>query len=355
MSILLLGPLPPIRGGVAKHSQELFLALSRLTEIEALSPKKLYPDFLFPGREQLDNSIKSVSTKSISRVGWLHIVHKLLFQRPTVFVMVWWTHFFSPLSIFGAMVMRAKGVRCSVFCHNVVPHDAGKLSLFLTWATLRQFDHHIVQSEAESERLQLLIGKKANLVLPHPVMPALPTRDIESSGSNSTLTFLFIGLIRPYKGAPLAARAFTTLKGEHLRLRIVGECWDEKLRKELEFLSESDARITFVNEYVSEQQFIEEIASADFLLLPYTKVTGSQILATASGLGTPPIASDIPGFRNQVREGANGYLFESGSVVSLALAMDRAGTQAPVNEPIVVSQDWDTAAAVLLESLDVGC
>ena len=356
MSLLIFGPLPPIRGGVAKHNQELVLAVGEHADVRAISPVKLYPDFLFPGAKQLDNSLLCVSTPKVARKSWLKVIWTLVVSKPKVFMFVWWTHYFAPIAVFASFVMRLKGAKCSVFCHNVLPHDSGRLATIFTRLSLSRFAHHTVQSEAESERLNELIGKRADLVLPHPQMPVGTSLEPQlksdpRSNSDTKRTFLFIGLIRQYKGAPLAAEAFREVEGEDLRLRVIGECWDDELRNQITESAANDPRITFVDDYVSEEQFLSEISAADFILLPYTKVTGSQILATAAGFGTPVIASDIPGFKEKVRHGETGLLFSPESLNSLSSAMRQALSTNFSDSSNSEFTDWKSAGLVLAESL----
>ena len=57
MNILLIGPLPPLRGGISDFNYELLKDLVKTQNVQALSFQYLYPKFLFPGKSQLSKKV----------------------------------------------------------------------------------------------------------------------------------------------------------------------------------------------------------------------------------------------------------------------------------------------------------
>ena len=57
MNILLIGPLPPLRGGISDFNYELLKNLVKTQNVQALSFHYLYPKFLFPGKSQLSKKV----------------------------------------------------------------------------------------------------------------------------------------------------------------------------------------------------------------------------------------------------------------------------------------------------------
>ena len=57
MNILLIGPLPPLRGGISDFNKELLKNLSKIHKVEAISFTYLYPKFIFPGKSQFGSEI----------------------------------------------------------------------------------------------------------------------------------------------------------------------------------------------------------------------------------------------------------------------------------------------------------
>ena len=66
------------------------------------------------------------------------------------------------------------------------------------------------------------------------------------------------------------------------------------------------------------------IAEADFVVLPSYREGLSRVLLEAAALGRPIVASDVPGCRDIVRDGENGFLCAPQDSASLAAALERA-------------------------------
>lgn len=66
------------------------------------------------------------------------------------------------------------------------------------------------------------------------------------------------------------------------------------------------------------------IAEADFVVLPSYREGLSRVLVEAGALGRPAIATDVPGCRDIVTDGFNGFLCQPRDPASLAQAMERA-------------------------------
>lgn len=66
------------------------------------------------------------------------------------------------------------------------------------------------------------------------------------------------------------------------------------------------------------------IAAADFVVLPSYREGLSRVLLEAAAMARPAIASDVPGCRDVVRDGINGYLCAPRDAAALAAAMERA-------------------------------
>lgn len=66
------------------------------------------------------------------------------------------------------------------------------------------------------------------------------------------------------------------------------------------------------------------IAAADFVVLPSYREGLSRVLLEAAALGRPIVATDVPGCREVVEEGVNGFLCAPRDATSLAAAMARA-------------------------------
>ena len=67
------------------------------------------------------------------------------------------------------------------------------------------------------------------------------------------------------------------------------------------------------------------IAAADCVVLPSYREGTSRVLLEAAAMARPLVATDVPGCREVVENGVNGFLCQARNVESLAAAMERMG------------------------------
>jgi phosphatidyl-myo-inositol alpha-mannosyltransferase len=138
------------------------------------------------------------------------------------------------------------------------------------------------------------------------------------------LRILCIGQAVERKGLPVLLRAFEALR-EHVpaTLTLVGASAREVAHMML------DDRGVHALGKVSEQRKLAELARADVLCAPSLGGESfGMILTEAFAAATPVLASDIPGYRDVVRDGVDGQLVPAGDPLALAealreLALDR--------------------------------
>lgn len=79
------------------------------------------------------------------------------------------------------------------------------------------------------------------------------------------------------------------------------------------------------------------VAEADFVVLPSYREGLSRVLLEAAALGRPIVTTDVPGCRDIVDDGVNGFLCAPRSAEALAGAIERAA--------VVPDADWGRMAA----------
>jgi glycosyltransferase involved in cell wall biosynthesis len=121
------------------------------------------------------------------------------------------------------------------------------------------------------------------------------------------VNLLFFGLIRPYKGLDDLLRVFNDLSEQEaagLWLTVVGETWEGCTEPEQLIKTSPHAdRITFVNEYVSDDVVAAAFGHADVVVLPYRRSSSSGILHVAMNQGLPVVVTRVGG----LPEAADGY------------------------------------------------
>jgi phosphatidyl-myo-inositol alpha-mannosyltransferase len=135
--------------------------------------------------------------------------------------------------------------------------------------------------------------------------------------AGAPLRILFIGQAVERKGLPVLLRAFEALREQvPATLTLVGANPDEVAHMMLD-----DRGVQALGK-VSEARKHAELADADVLCAPSLHGESfGMVLTEALAASTPVVASDIPGYRDVVRDGIDGTLTPPGDALALAEAL----------------------------------
>src|SRR3954465_13324785 len=133
--------------------------------------------------------------------------------------------------------------------------------------------------------------------------------------TGAPLRLAFVGQAVERKGLPVLLRAFEALRDHvDVELMIVGA-----ERDEVEPLLLDGTQGVNVLGKVSDAEKAQALASADLLVAPSLGGESfGMVLTEAFAAGTPVVASDIPGYRDVVRDGVDGVLVPRGDATALA-------------------------------------
>ncbi|MFM8314887.1 MAG: glycosyltransferase family 4 protein, partial [Deltaproteobacteria bacterium] len=157
----------------------------------------------------------------------------------------------------------------------------------------------------------------------HPVTPVKKCSSFISKkkfGIPDGLTsFLFFGLIRPYKGLDTLLDAIEQLPDKTpVAFLIGGEPWRDKKRieKRLNKISKK-FWIHSKLEWIAEQESSQWFSAADAVVCPYVKATGSGVLSQALAFEKPVLTTDTGSLAHVVTHGKNGLLSQPKSSIEL--------------------------------------
>jgi phosphatidyl-myo-inositol alpha-mannosyltransferase len=140
----------------------------------------------------------------------------------------------------------------------------------------------------------------------------------QADGSSAEpLRILFIGQAVQRKGLPILLRAFEALR-EHVpaTLTLVGAGSEEVAHMMLD-----DRGVRALGK-VSEERKLAELARSEVVCAPsLSGESFGMVLTEAFAAGAPVIASDIPGYRDVLRDGLEGRLVAPGEPLALAEAL----------------------------------
>ena len=346
--IFLLGPATPFRGGISLYNTLLFNHLQEQREVLFYTFKKQYFQWLFPGKDDRDNSSDKIELTFNGRpdcnngnngnndsqvkrelhplnlTSWIK-AGKEAKQYPLI-LLPWWVIFWAPYYLLFIFFAKRKDNKIIFLCHNVEEHEhglAGGVKRFIARLVLKKGSGFIVHSRGEKRQLTQLLKKKAALsvVSPLPLVEIFDKNRYTPTSSREKLgipaqrkVILFFGFIREYKGLNYLLKALPLVKtyDPDILLLIVGEVWGKQLhyQRYMHMINELgiEKNTSFINRYVYNEEVEMYFKAGDFVVLPYTDGSGSGILQVAYGLNRPVVTTNISAFEDVVLEGKTGFM-----------------------------------------------
>jgi glycosyltransferase involved in cell wall biosynthesis len=340
LTLAVLGPAPPDRGGIARETARLVEELGALEPVLWLTFARRYPRRLDPRRfDRFEDAPDSAPPAAIPILDWARprswrdAARRAASEAPGGLVVPWWTAFWAVPDRAVMRAVRKASPRTPrvLLCHNVEDHEGGAGRRLLARGALTEADAFVVHAASDREKLARIAPRRPVLTLPHPV-ESVPPRSREDARRRLGLQIgdaplvLFLGLVRRYKGVDLLLDAAPSIVRETgARVAVVGEVFPDaaELSRRVAASPVSEA-LVWKDEYVSEEQMRDWMAACDAALLPYRAVSGSGIAARAFAARRPVVAARAGGLPDVVVPGSTGELFEPGDAAGLAAAVRTA-------------------------------
>jgi len=359
--------MPPLRGGIAHHASALAEAfLRRGDEVRALSYARIYPRLFFPGRREEDPA-SAASPVPVARTltsmgprSWHAGARAAHAFAPDLVVAAWWNAAVTgPVTaVLGAC--RARGARTVLVAHNAESHEARALDR-LAWRALGAVSDGIVlHAAADRDRIARRLPDARVVSSPHPPYDRFVSRENRAEARRTlgvepdTELVLFLGNIRPYKGADVALRAFAQLERSRPRARLVlaGEVY-KGAREDIEgALAEVESgRARVLDRYLSDEEVARWLVAADVLVAPHRRASHSGVVQAARAAGLPVIASRVGGLPGLLPDTPQA-LVDPDDAPALAAMLDRffeAPWRLRAPPPGAQREAWDQLASVLVE------
>ena len=327
--VAVVGPVPPLRGGIAQHTARVVAALRAAgTEVTVISWRQQYPRMFYKS-DQTDGSGSSMDSANYRLrwwAPWTWFATGRAVRHADALVLPW-VHPIQALAL--RTVAMAAGRRPVVIAlvHNVVPHERFRGD---RWATKRFFagaDAAIVQTPELEDQVRLFAPDIPIVTVPHPPNLDIPRLPLPPAG---TLRLLFLGFVRPYKGVDLLLEAVAGLKGDRdIALTIAGELWEpneQQLRKELTRVGLNDV-VTLLPGYRSDTEVAQLLADHHLVVAPYRDATQSGIVPLAQAAGRPSVVTPVGGLARQITDGLDGVVAEGVDSQSISRAIVRAAAR----------------------------
>jgi phosphatidyl-myo-inositol alpha-mannosyltransferase len=235
------------------------------------------------------------------RSGWYDLVHV---HEPNAGVAPWYTLEHAPVPVVGTF--HSYGTKAMPMA---IGNLAGQRRLF------NKLSLRIAVSEAARWTGERFYGGHYR-VIPNGI--DLTAAAVGPKPRNERLELLFVGRAEERKGLPVLMRAFEALRGAGVdaHLTVAGASAEEVAHLLL------DAEGVEIAGRVSEEEKWRLLHNADLLCAP--SLGGESfgiVLLEALASGTPVVCSDIPGYRDVVRDDVEGRLVSPGDPAALGEAI----------------------------------
>lgn len=333
--VVLLGPVPPWRSGIADQTVRLARAMVRLGAPPlVLTFSRMYPRFLYPGESDRgegafpDDLEVLPILDGLDPLSFRHAAGAAAARGARLAAAAFWTSVFAPhLALFlSAHRAEAPDAVRLLLCHNLADHEAGAPRRALARAALRRADVLAVQNAGDLATARREVPEARAVLVPHPSEPApvVPRAEarLRLGLPDGATVFLFSGLLRPYKGWDVLLAAFAEVRRvlPGALLVLAGEPWGDA--KELAARPAPEGVRLFLRFLPAEERGLL-FDACDAVVCPYRHATGSGIAADAVAHGRPVIGSNVPGLAVAVEEGVSGLLVPPGDADALSAAMLR--------------------------------
>ncbi|WOF22366.1 polysaccharide pyruvyl transferase family protein [Microbacterium betulae] len=233
--------------------------------------------------------------------------------------------------------------------HNLEPHERGD-----------SMERRLLGELERLTTVRVLLNS-ATAVQPDEVVRVIPHGDYQEELGSFTAAeprqgrLLFFGRIEPYKSVPALLDAFRDAAEEGDELRIVGKpsaTVGAELEARVSAWDRDDAHVALRLEHVSDAEMVQEMTSAEAIVLPYSEMHNSGVVLVALSLRRPVIVPASEANEAIAREVGAGWVIQYEGRFD-AEALRNALHQVRESErraPNLSSRDWRAVAAAYADT-----
>ena len=318
--ILLVGPYPPRRCGIATHISQLETALTADGyQVDVLSP----PDCAGTFHENLRGGVNVLRllkyAKKYSRINihfefseFFFLGHSPLRALNIVPLLALWL-LFRRLSNLNVVMHEPPPAKYS-FQRTALQRIVWSRVPKITFFTKKELEVFEGRYGIKFSPDQYLIEGVSTSYQKHCNSTKTDARK-KLLADFHKITFLCVGFIDRNKGFDRIVQIFRTANFKNSQLYIVGSVRldeDAESREHLAVLANacsncSDAHL--INKYLTDEELDEWIVASDYVVVPYRRISNSGILGRAKTYGKHAIVSNVGGLAEQID--AQDFLFSN--------------------------------------------
>ena len=326
----IIGPLPPFRGGIAQFHQAVADGFeARGASVDRVTFARQYPEWLFPGKSQLEPGAVGTAPRILDPVNpltWARAVRHVERAGADVAVVPYWLSFFAPMWRAVTAGLGRRGIPSVAIVHNALPHERRPGDALAARLAVGACRGLVVLSESVRDDVRSLGIRLPTELVAHPTYaaptpPPPPAQARAALGLRDAPTLLFFGFVRPYKGLDVLLDALPTIQARvpDVQLVVAGEIYhgEAELRARAAALGPS---VRLDADYVPSERVPLYFGAADLVVQPYVSATQSGVARLAFGHGTPVLTTDVGGLAEAVPDGVAGRVVPPRDPDALAAA-----------------------------------
>jgi len=328
--IFVIGPAYPLRGGLATFDELFCRSLCEQGhDAQIISYSLQYPNFLFPGSTQYDQSgiiptgIKiHTLINSVNPFNWIKVAKFIKNEKPDFVVVRYWIPFMGPALGTICKSIAKKGIKVIAITDNVIPHEKRVGDTAFTKYFIKHCQGFVTMSKAVLNDLQKFTSSVHKKFLLNTLYTAFGEK-IDKQEARKKLnvladekTLLFFGLIREYKGLDLLLEAMADerIKEMKIKLLVAGEFYeDKKLYTDIIEKHNLQSSIVLFDKFIPNEEVKYYFSAADLLTLPYRSATQSGVTQVAFQFEKPTLVTNVGGLSEIIPHNKCGYVVESNS------------------------------------------
>lgn len=293
MKILIIGHYPPHKGGVATHTESLVKELRKKHEVHIItygpiSPREFEKEFVHQVTVPNVFGLRGILFTFLAAVKAIKLHKKFDFD-------IIHAHYVGTTSYAGLLAKNRLKIPLIITAHGSDLDFMSKLPLgrYFVKESLTKSDLTITVSHYLKKRA-LALGANRVRVIPNAIKN-LKRKSLKRE------YITFIGSLTPYKDPTTFIKLARHFPNE--KFLVVG---DGPLREELEKQAPKNVKFLGYREDIG-----EILSKTKLLILPSVREGFGLVVLEANSLGVPVIGRAVGGIRELIREGKNGYTFET--------------------------------------------
>lgn len=327
LKIFIIGPAFPLRGGPAQFNENLCAELIKEGHnAQIISYSLQYPNFLFPGSSQFEQSGQAPEgikihtlINTVNPLNWIRVAKFIKKEKPDFILFRYWLPFFGPSLGTIAKLVRSK-TKVLALTDNIIPHEKRIGDKAFTHYFVKNIHGFIAMSKTVLNDISKFSNTKNKAYSPHPMYEtygeAIGKKEArEKLGLNQEdKIILFFGLIRHYKGLDilLEALAHSEIKKQNIKLLVAGEFYDDKqtyldLIKKLELKDQ----IILHDKFISNEDVKYYFCASNLVAQTYRNATNSGVTMVGYYYEKPMLVTNVGGLGEIVPDNKCGYVVEN--------------------------------------------